>query len=510
MLAGQSTYYDLLGVAPRATNDEIRVAFRAAVARYHPDVNSDDDAAQMMAKLNDAWRTLREPLSRALYDASLGLIDGAMSRPGEENLPLLSCERCGATTPLLRYATFLRATPSGSEEISASLCPECRQREAHRSRLISALTGLWRPGGLNNVRAALATDNKGGTLDPETNAILLRHIGLAFAQRELQDDAVTALHGSLEFEPNERIAALAEALARLPKRDASTSAAPRQATTAPQTPGPAAQATAQAADARETAAQAAASRDAATAQAADTASVAAYPDDVRAAQTRPLRIATWALAAAVAVVLAFAGGMRLGKELAVRQPSAAVLAARKHHARAFSLTAFAPRKWPILARVAQFAEKSKDVVPASQADAGSYLFDLPRDPAFSVAYATALNDLPFDDRSAHIWLVTLETTSVPNEFVRTPTAGTYLIGAGCKPNDCAGGRLEVAYNRETHAISANAYYDGRWHAFGSTLADDRAMLALDEALDRLALNVHFPLSRPTEERVERYVAALIP
>jgi len=68
-------HYRRLGVAPDATAEQIRAAYREAARRHHPDVRaargsvgSDDE----MAAINEAWRVLSDPVARARYDADLG------------------------------------------------------------------------------------------------------------------------------------------------------------------------------------------------------------------------------------------------------------------------------------------------------------------------------------------------------------------------------------------------------------------------------------------------------
>ena len=62
--------YDRLGVAPAASGDEIRAAYRRIARRVHPDRGSAGNEAAMAAD-NEAWRVLSDPGRRAEYDASL-------------------------------------------------------------------------------------------------------------------------------------------------------------------------------------------------------------------------------------------------------------------------------------------------------------------------------------------------------------------------------------------------------------------------------------------------------
>ncbi|HEX7277769.1 MAG TPA: DnaJ domain-containing protein, partial [Acidimicrobiales bacterium] len=72
-----ATHYELLGLPPDASQDEVRAAYRALARRHHPDTQYDVDAAtadrsrQTMAALNAAWAVLGDPARRQAYDASL-------------------------------------------------------------------------------------------------------------------------------------------------------------------------------------------------------------------------------------------------------------------------------------------------------------------------------------------------------------------------------------------------------------------------------------------------------
>ncbi len=81
------SYYDLLEVAPTATAEEIKHAFRQQIARYHPDkvqhlgAEFREMAAVRAAELTRAYRTLTDPRLRAEYDVQAGFPAAAGSVP---------------------------------------------------------------------------------------------------------------------------------------------------------------------------------------------------------------------------------------------------------------------------------------------------------------------------------------------------------------------------------------------------------------------------------------------
>ncbi len=68
-----TTHYELLGVAPDATSQQLRQAFRALSKRYHPDTTSlpAAEAEAAFQQLRLAYGVLGDPVARRSYDERL-------------------------------------------------------------------------------------------------------------------------------------------------------------------------------------------------------------------------------------------------------------------------------------------------------------------------------------------------------------------------------------------------------------------------------------------------------
>lgn len=73
-----SSHYDLLGVDPDASGEEIRTAYRRLARRLHPDLQPQSDRAaithaqERMATVTAAYAVLADPARRQAYDLALG------------------------------------------------------------------------------------------------------------------------------------------------------------------------------------------------------------------------------------------------------------------------------------------------------------------------------------------------------------------------------------------------------------------------------------------------------
>eukprot|EP00931_Biecheleriopsis_adriatica_P100547 TRINITY_DN75832_c0_g1_i1.p1 TRINITY_DN75832_c0_g1~~TRINITY_DN75832_c0_g1_i1.p1 ORF type:complete len:508 (+),score=131.82 TRINITY_DN75832_c0_g1_i1:68-1591(+) len=85
------TYYQILGVAPNASSEDIKNSYRKLARKLHPDKNRDDpNATARMQELQEAFEVLSDPEQRAAYDQQSDFIlrafaEGSTGDDGQES-----------------------------------------------------------------------------------------------------------------------------------------------------------------------------------------------------------------------------------------------------------------------------------------------------------------------------------------------------------------------------------------------------------------------------------------
>lgn len=64
-------YYAVLGVAPNATDDEIKKVYRSLAMRFHPDRNQAPGADVRFKSIAKAYEVLSDPAKREEYNQSV-------------------------------------------------------------------------------------------------------------------------------------------------------------------------------------------------------------------------------------------------------------------------------------------------------------------------------------------------------------------------------------------------------------------------------------------------------
>src|SRR3546814_14366802 len=93
-------YYEVLGVAKNATDDELKKAYRKLAMKHHPDRNPDNkDAAEKFKEIKEAYEVLGDEQKRADYDRyghagvdpkAAGMVDERMGGGAAEAFGVIS------------------------------------------------------------------------------------------------------------------------------------------------------------------------------------------------------------------------------------------------------------------------------------------------------------------------------------------------------------------------------------------------------------------------------------
>lgn len=79
--------YEILGISPFASSDEIKKAYKKLVRIYHPDVNKSLDADIKFKLLNNAYDVLSDEVKRKNYDNILNITNKNFYKKENENKP---------------------------------------------------------------------------------------------------------------------------------------------------------------------------------------------------------------------------------------------------------------------------------------------------------------------------------------------------------------------------------------------------------------------------------------
>jgi hypothetical protein len=181
----QKTFYDLLGVSPRATTNEIKAAFRKKAQMVHPDkiqaqiANLEPYAAERLKKaleedfrdLKEAYDVLSDTRQRREYDDLLKQIQ-ATSAPPPPTASSSQTSSQQSAPASSNYCTVCGATLVGNS------CPDCAKQKSSGVAVSVAAAFFLVIGGVGGVFVAVQVPQE-NSWDSDTCVGILVVIGIA-------------------------------------------------------------------------------------------------------------------------------------------------------------------------------------------------------------------------------------------------------------------------------------------------------------------------------------------
>ncbi len=116
MMSLQRNYYEVLGLPPGATTDQIKKKYRELARQFHPDVVQDKAMGQrVFTQINQAYSVLGNPERRAQYNGTL-----QSAPPSEAAVPKAAAPQAAASTPQAAPAPRAAAAPQPAPARPAS------------------------------------------------------------------------------------------------------------------------------------------------------------------------------------------------------------------------------------------------------------------------------------------------------------------------------------------------------------------------------------------------------
>ena len=221
----QRNHYEILGVSPTATTDQIKKKYRELARKFHPDVVQDKALGQkIFTQINQAYRVLGDPERRAQYDTTLRADRDAArpsangpAHPGRSRRAPRHCPRpgrpTGAPSPARNGAAGAGRAPGRETGAPGRAdCPKAPQPTAQQVQAVNKLLSDADFALMNgDARAARAHCEAALKIDPR-NARALGMLGDALVAQDQREAAAAAYRHSLQFAPSARVQA---SLARL-------------------------------------------------------------------------------------------------------------------------------------------------------------------------------------------------------------------------------------------------------------------------------------------------------
>jgi hypothetical protein len=174
MSADPRGYYRILRVAPSASQEAIKQAYRAMAKALHPDLNRGQDTTAAFQAVNEAYGVLSDPSQRAAYDqtgsATPSPMPSAARQPGTPppvyQVDPYACVDCGCVSPKLRHIKYTQVVSyligSYKTNIWGVFCEACASKRLTKASIVTGVFGWMSVPGLFYSAHALGRNLTGG------------------------------------------------------------------------------------------------------------------------------------------------------------------------------------------------------------------------------------------------------------------------------------------------------------------------------------------------------------
>lgn len=183
-------YYKTLNIAPSATLDDVKAAYKKRAKELHPDINKNKDSTAEFQKLQEAYSALSDPVRRKNYDNN---IPEPVNETKSSAQAPVECDCCGCVTAQPRFVYYARVIAiiyaSFRNDYFGVFCARCACKKLFWNSLITGACGwLGLHGFFWSIRA-LAINIQGGLKNQTINASILRQQAFYFWR---EGDEITA------------------------------------------------------------------------------------------------------------------------------------------------------------------------------------------------------------------------------------------------------------------------------------------------------------------------------
>ncbi len=190
----QRNYYEVIGVTPTATTDDIKKKYRELARQFHPDVVKDKTLGQkVFTQINQAYRVLADPEKRSQYDTTL-LTDKV--RSGASGTAGTASSQANSAGTAQRSSQAAAASDRIGAQASSQ--PLSAQQAATAARLMAEAESAMMQNKLGDVKTIC---DKILVVDPR-NCKALSLMGDALVQMGKPRDAATAYKLAQQIAPS--------------------------------------------------------------------------------------------------------------------------------------------------------------------------------------------------------------------------------------------------------------------------------------------------------------------